>query len=74
MGVVAWRGTFGTSVAAGLVLGGAVANLVDRATDGTVVDLFDLGWWPTLNLADAFITIGVGLLVLVGWRSPGDAA
>lgn len=67
--VSAWRGAFSSPVAAGLVLAGAVANLIDRAEGGTVVDLFDLGWWPTFNLADVFITIGVGLLVLTGARS-----
>lgn len=64
----AWRGS---ALAAGLVLAGAVANLADRLVGGTVVDLFDVGWWPTFNLADVFITLGVALLILGSGR--GDS-
>ena len=64
IGVSAWRGHFGSAVAAGLILGGAAANLVDLMEAGTVVDMFDLGWWPTFNVADIGITLGVGLLLL----------
>lgn len=46
------------------VLGGAVANLTDRAGDGVVTDYLHSGWWPTFNLADAAIVAGVILLVL----------
>lgn len=70
--VSAKRGTFASPVAGGLILAGALGNLIDRAQGGAVVDLFDLGWWPTFNLADVFITVGVGLLVLTGARpEPG---
>ena len=41
------------------VLGGAVANLLDRTLNGHVTDSLHSGWWPTFNLADVFITIGV---------------
>lgn len=68
LAVSAWRGAFGSAFAAGVVLGGAVANLADRLVGGTVVDLFDVGWWPTFNLADVFITIGVTLLILGSGR------
>ena len=69
--VSAWRGDFASPVGAGLVLAGALANLVDRAQAGTVVDMFDLGWWPTFNVADIFITVGVGLLLLTGFKGAG---
>ena len=59
-----WRGAFTSTVGAGLVLGGAVANLADRLQGGTVVDMLHLGWWPTFNLADASITVGATLLLL----------
>lgn len=50
----------------GLVLGGAVANLVDRARIGAVVDFIDPVAWPAFNLADTAIVIGVlGLLYVV---------
>ena len=64
LAVAAWRGHLGTPVPAGLVVGGGLANLADRAIGGSVVDLFDLGWWPLFNLADVFITTGVALLLL----------
>ena len=50
-------------VALGLVLGGSVANLVDRVRLGHVTDFLDLGFWPAFNLADSFICVGVALLV-----------
>lgn len=52
----------------GLVLGGAVGNLVDRLVrdnGGAVVDFIDFRWWPAFNLADAAITCGAATLVLV---------
>jgi len=59
-----WRGRFASPFAAGLILGGAVANFVDRISDGAVTDMIDVGWWPTFNVADIAITTGVLLLVL----------
>jgi len=58
-----------------LVLGGAVGNLVDRMVRdpgflrGHVVDFIDLSFWPTFNLADSAITIGVLIVLIRGWRS-----
>lgn len=49
-------------VALGLVLGGSVANLVDRVRLGRVTDFLDLEAWPAFNLADAFIVVGVAVL------------
>jgi signal peptidase II len=49
-------------VALGLVLGGSMANLVDRVRLGYVTDFLDLVAWPAFNLADTFIVVGVGLL------------
>ena len=48
----------------GLMLGGAVGNLVDRLHQGWVTDFIDIGPWPVFNLADASIVTG---LVLLGW-------
>jgi signal peptidase II len=65
----------GLALAAGLVLGGALGNLVDRLVRspgllrGAVVDFVDLRWWPVFNLADAAITCGCLLLLWSGWRS-----
>jgi len=59
-----------------LVLGGAVGNLVDRGLRGYVVDFLHLHGWPVFNLADVYVVIGVGLLVVQGLRRgpPRDAA
>jgi signal peptidase II len=50
----------------GLLIGGALGNILDRLRDGSVTDFikFPLGW-PPFNLADASITFGVLLLVFV---------
>jgi len=47
----------------GLVLGGTVGNLIDRLRVGMVTDFFDVKIWPTFNVADASITVGVIILV-----------
>ena len=51
-----------------LILGGAAGNLIDRITEGYVVDFVDLYWsgWHfwAFNVADASITIGVALMIL----------
>ena len=54
----------GRSMPLGLVVGGALGNLLDRVRTGGVVDFIDLQVWPVFNLADAAITIGVGLLAI----------
>ena len=56
-------------VAGGLLAGGIVGNLLDRALRGRVVDFLDLHWreayhYPTFNVADVAICAGVGLLIL----------
>ena len=50
----------------GLILGGALGNLADRAREGAVIDWIDPIAWPAFNLADTAIVIGVlGLLYVV---------
>ena len=62
------------AVAAGLVLGGAFGNLVDRVfrapglLRGAVVDFVDLRWWPVFNVADAAVVCGAVLLIVAGAR------
>jgi signal peptidase II len=50
-------------VGLGLVLGGSISNLVDRVRLGHVTDFLDLTFWPAFNLADAFIVVGVAVLL-----------
>lgn len=54
-------------VSFGLVIGGAVANIDDRWSDGLVTDYVGIGTFPVFNAADACISIGVGLLLLDAW-------
>ena len=49
-------------VALGLVLGGSLANLLDRVRLGHVTDFLDFRFWPAFNLADLFIVVGVATL------------
>ena len=55
-------------VAIGLVIGGAIGNVVDRLWRSAVADFLDFHWmgwhWFAFNLADAAICIGVGLMVI----------
>jgi signal peptidase II len=55
-------------LAIGLIFGGAVGNLIDRARFGAVVDFVDVHWrgwhWPAFNVADSAISVGVVLLAV----------
>ena len=51
-------------IAVGLIVGGAVGNLIDRVKDGFVVDFISVGWWPAFNVADSAISIGMTVMVL----------
>jgi signal peptidase II len=49
----------------GMLLGGALGNIVDRARDGAVTDFIKLPAWPAFNVADTSITFGVIVLLYV---------
>lgn len=57
-------------LAAGMLVGGAIGNLVDRAfrgdglLNGSVVDFIDVQWWPIFNVADIGVTVGAVLFGL----------
>lgn len=66
---------------AALVIGGGLANLLDRLPDGRVTDFLDLRWWPVFNGADTAIVLGAGLLAFFSLveqrrvrRSPGPGS
>jgi signal peptidase II len=48
----------------GLLVGGALGNVLDRVRHGAVTDFIDFPVWPAFNLADAAITVGVVLLLV----------
>ncbi len=57
------RATAGRRTGIGLVIGGAIGNVIDRLRFGAVVDFLDFHWagyhWPAFNVADSAITLGV---------------
>lgn len=53
-----------SAIGFGLILGGGIANIIDRFRDGYVTDFMQIGSFPIFNVADSFVTIGVGLLLL----------
>lgn len=52
---------------AGMLLGGAFGNALDRFLHGAVVDFFDFRIWPVFNIADIGIVVGVCLLLWYSW-------
>jgi signal peptidase II len=57
----------------GMLLGGALGNVIDRVRDGAVTDFIKLPAWPAFNVADVSITFGVLVLLYVTER-PRDGA
>lgn len=53
-----------TKVALMLMIGGAVGNFINRLWVGSVIDFIDFSFFPSFNLADAFLTIGAFLIVV----------
>ncbi|MEQ8653685.1 MAG: signal peptidase II [Kiloniellales bacterium] len=69
-GVLLWsrnQRQFLPVLAAGMIVGGAIGNLIDRLVHGAVVDFLDFhvgGFhWPAFNVADCGIVVGVGFLL-----------
>ncbi len=70
------RTTLG-ALAAGLIAGGALGNLADRAfrgddgfLHGAVIDFIDLQWWPIFNIADMGVVVGAIVLVVSTLKAP----
>jgi signal peptidase II len=67
-------------IALAMVMGGALGNLTDRVfrgdgvLDGAVIDFIDFSFFPSFNVADSCITIGVALLMISGFFLAPDAA
>jgi signal peptidase II len=77
IGLIVWLSRTGQRLVAlglGLVIGGALGNVVDRARYGAVADFLDFhlaGYhWPAFNLADAAICIGAVILIADGLLAP----
>ncbi|WP_020105802.1 signal peptidase II [Nocardia sp. 348MFTsu5.1] len=86
VGIVRYSNRLGSvwwAVGLGLVLGGAVGNLIDRmfrspgVLRGHVIDFVSVGWWPVFNVADSAVVCGAILLVgltLFGFEFDGTRA
>ncbi|HEY9562250.1 MAG TPA: signal peptidase II [Nocardioides sp.] len=76
--VYAWRRApragWTERLAGGAVIGGAAANIFDRAQDGRVTDYLHTGWWPTFNLADTFLVTGMIVIALLQLREERNLA
>lgn len=63
------EGTNWTAAAISLIIGGAIGNVIDRATMGYVVDFIDVYYgrnhWPAFNIADSAITVGACILIFL---------
>jgi len=79
VGILLWTGrSIGSRLGAvglGLVLGGALGNILDRAfrsgdgfLGGAVIDWIDVQWWPVFNVADIGVVVGAGLLFFATFR------
>jgi len=55
----------------GMLLGGALGNVIDRVREGAVVDFVKLPYWPAFNVADVAITFGVIVLLFVMEKDDG---
>lgn len=70
------EGETGLVTALAFILGGAIGNLIDRLIYGEVIDFLDVYWrnyhWPAFNIADSFITIGVGIMLFFLYKHEGD--
>ena len=58
----------------GVILGGAIGNLIDRIREGAVIDFIDPAFWPAFNLADVGIVLGILGLFYVVERADDDTS
>ena len=68
-----------SDVSVGLIVGGAIGNLIDRASSAIrrgcavrSIDFIDFQWFPIFNVADMGVTMGAALLVLSSWLLSRD--
>lgn len=53
-----------TAISCSMIIGGGLGNLIDRAYNGFVIDFISIFTYPTFNLADIFISLGVLFLLV----------
>lgn len=74
-----WKSdTHWSALALGMVIGGAIGNVIDRLQYGAVVDFLDVhafGYhWPAFNVADSAICVGAGMLILESLFNRGESS
>lgn len=52
-----------TTLITGLLIAGGLGNFINRVTEGAVIDFIDFSFWPSFNLADAYLTIAAFLIL-----------
>jgi signal peptidase II len=63
-------------ISAGLLIGGALGNLIDRIfrgdgfLQGAVIDFIDVQWWPIFNIADIAVSVGAVLFAISAFTAP----
>ena len=79
--LVLWKwggpGSWVFQMGLGLIIGGALGNIIDRLALGEVVDFIDVGFWPVFNIADIAIVAGVGIVLVIvarqTWKGENEA-
>ena len=56
----------------GLIIIGAISNLLDRILYGEVIDFIQIAFWPNFNLADAYISISVALFLIISIKKGSE--
>ncbi len=80
LGLLIWkrREIFPNKFVEGLLYAGILGNLLDRVVRGYVIDFFDFYWgashFPCFNLADTYISVAAGLLILYSFLQPKQTA
>lgn len=58
----------------GLVVGGAISNLIDRLAHPGVIDFIKLPYWPTFNLADVAVSLGIGIMMVLLYQEQKNSS
>ncbi|MBI2638238.1 signal peptidase II [Candidatus Peregrinibacteria bacterium] len=53
-----------SKISVALIVAGGIGNFINRIWTGAVIDFLDFSFWPSFNLADAYLTIGAFLLII----------
>lgn len=71
VGYMAWQSNIAlpapnrwSPIAYGMIIGGGLGNIIDRLRDGYVTDYVQIGTFPIFNVADSFVSVGVGILLI----------